>query len=311
MPRANHEQVCKQFSALTIDVEDWFHILDSPAVPRIERWPFLESRIEMNLDRILVLLDSYSVKATFFWLGWVAERHKGLVRECQEAGHEIASHGYGHVLAYEVGRRAFAEDIRKAKAMLEDLIGEEVIGFRAAGFGTKDDTQWTFEEIRAAGYTYDSSVFPASRGHGGMPQSPLGPYVIKTKSGDLVELPQSMVEFVGRRISFFGGGYLRLSPKWLIKWGIKKLHEAGRPLIVYVHPRETDPDHPRLPLSLSRRFKCYVNLKSTLPKLEWLCQNYSFSPMSEIAENYVKSLPYKTNAIPVVTLPSGYVPSEL
>lgn len=276
-------------NALSIDVEDWFHILDSPSVPRIERWSLLESRIETNLDRILVLLDSYSVKATFFWLGWVAERHKGLVRKCQQAGHEIASHGYAHILPYKVGREVFREDIRRAKAVLEDIVGQKVSGFRAAGFGTKDDTQWTFEEIRAAGYIYDSSVFPASRGHGGMLQSPLEPHIVKTESGGLVELPQSMIELAGKRVSFFGGGYLRLSPRWLIKWGIKKLHKAGRPLIVYVHPREIDPSHPRLPLPVLRRFKCYVNLKSTLPKLKWLCENYTFCTMREIALSYLTS----------------------
>jgi len=270
-------------NVISIDVEDWFHILDSCAVPKIERWGGLESRIDANLRKMLAVLEENNVIATFFWLGWAAERHKGLVRECQRAGHEIASHGYGHVLAYEVGRKAFAEDIRRGKAVLEDIIGQKIEGFRAAGFGTKDDTQWTFEEIRAAGHTYDSSVFPASRGHGGMLESPLAPYIVKTKSGDIVEIPQSMIELIGRRISFFGGGYLRLSPKWLIKWGIDRLQAAERPLIVYVHPREIDPNHPRLPLSAIRRFKCYVGLRSTLPKLEWLCRNYDFVPMHKLA----------------------------
>lgn len=277
----------KLLSCLTFDVEDWFHILDNPAVPSVDQWDHLESRIQQNVEKILVMLDSLSVKATFFWLGWTAEHHKGLVQRCSNAGHEIASHGYGHVLAYEVGRRAFAEDIHRSKVVLEDTTGKEVIGFRAAGFSTKDDTRWVFEEIHAAGYIYDSSVFPASHGHGGMLRSPLGPYIIKTESGNLVEIPQSMVELTNKRISLFGGGYLRLSPKWLIKWGIKKLHKAGRPLIVYIHPREIDPDHPRLPLNLIRRFKCYVNLKSTTPKLQWLCRNYDFVPMHRLVAEFL------------------------
>jgi len=271
-------------SVLSVDVEDWFHILDSAAVPGIEQWDGLESRIEKNTEKLLDMLDSCSVRATFFWLGWAAERHKGLVRKCFQAAHEIASHGYGHVLAYEVGREAFREDIRRGKAVLEDITGREVHGFRAAGFSTKDDTHWAFDEIRAAGYLYDSSVFPSARGHGGMLHTSLEPHVIKTASGPLVEFPQSMVEMVGKRISLFGGGYLRLAPKWLIAWGITKLRRAGRPLIVYVHPREIDPDHPRLPLSPVRRFKSYVNLKSTLPKLRWLCQDYDFLTMGELAE---------------------------
>ena len=271
-----------ELNVLSIDVEDWFHILDSHAVPGIEQWDTLESHIEQNTDKLLAVLDNFSVRATFFWLGWAAKRHKGLVRKCCDAGHEIASHGYEHVLAYKVGRMAFVKDIIKAKNLLEDITGQAVFGFRAAGFSTKDNTQWTFEEIKAAGYTYDSSVFPASRGHGGMVQSQLAPYLIKTNAGDLIEFPQSMIEIFGKRMSFFGGGYLRIAPKPLIKWGIKKLYESGRPLIVYIHPREIDPEHPRLPLNPVRRFKCYVNLKSTLPKLEWLCARYKFVPMYEL-----------------------------
>ena len=269
--------------SITVDIEDWFHLLNTPAAPTIETWAEQERRVHISIARLLELLDKYNVKATMFWLGWIAERNKSLVRKCLKADHEIASHGYGHVLAYEVGRKAFGEDIRRGKAVLEDITGREVLGFRAAGFSTKDDTKWTFDEIRAAGHTYDSSVFPASRGHGGMMRSQLGTYVINTEVGNLVELPQSMIEVFSKRISFFGGGYLRLAPKPLIKWGIEKLHKSGRPLIVYVHPREIDPDHPRLPLNLIRRFKCYVNLKSTMPKLRWLCRNYQFITMQELA----------------------------
>jgi polysaccharide deacetylase family protein (PEP-CTERM system associated) len=293
------------YNSLTIDVEDWFHILDSPAVPRMERWSLLESRIEMNLDRILVLLDSYSVKATFFWLGWVAERHKDLVRKCQQAGHEIASHGYAHVLANEVGPDAFRQDISKAKAILEDITGEPVRGFRAPGFGIIDKALWAFEVIREAGYQYDSSVFPAQHGHGGMPASPVEPYFVETNAGHLLEIPLSVVQVLGRRISFFGGGYLRLASKRMIKWGIDRLEAAGQPLVVYIHPREIDPDQPRLPLPLRRRFKCYVGLKSTLPKLKWLFQNYSFSTMLGMVEDYIKSFYYQRKLVPVLTLPNG------
>ncbi len=270
-------------AVLSIDVEDWFHILDSPATPRIDAWATLESRVAANMERLLDLLERTRVRATLFWLGWIAERYKNLVRRCMQDGHEIASHGYGHVLAYEVGRDAFREDLARASGILGDITGEAPRGFRAAGFGITDEAEWAFDVIRGVGHDYDSSVFPTARGHGGMARAPLIPHVVETQAGPLVECPLSAVEVAGRRLALFGGGYLRLAPQWLIRWGIDRLWAAGQPLIIYVHPREVDPDHPRLPLSLKRRFKSYVNLKSTLPKLDWLCSEYTFCTMGELA----------------------------
>jgi polysaccharide deacetylase family protein (PEP-CTERM system associated) len=301
----------KLFSCLTIDVEDWFHILDSPAVPGIKHWTSLESRIERNLKELLTVLDDFSVKVTFFWLGWLAERHNDLVCMCRDAGHEIASHGYAHVLAYQVGPNAFREDITRAKNILENVIGDQIRGFRAPGFGITEKAPWAFEVIKESGYQYDSSVFPASRGHGGIANSPLGPYFIETLSGHLLEIPMSIVEIFGRRTSLFGGGYLRLANKLMIKWGIDKLQTAGRPLIVYIHPREIDPAQPHLPLSLLRQFKCYVNLSSTLPKLKWLCKNYSMLTMLEMVENYIRSFYIERRMVPVVRLQNNQARNEL
>ncbi len=275
-------------SAFTVDVEDWYHILDTPKAPDFSHWGQLESRVEKNMDVILSLLKERSAPATFFWLGWVAERHKNLVRRCLDEGHEVASHGYAHVLAYQVGREKFRDDIQHGKRVLEDIIGQAVDGFRAPGFGIKDDTAWAFDEICAAGYQYDSSVFPSSRGHGGMRQAPVGCYIIDTAEGPLVELSMSVVEKFNRRFSFFGGGYLRLFPLVLIRWGIAKVHGAGHPLIIYIHPREVDPDHPRLPLSLIRRYKSYIGLKSTLPKIGWLCNELQLRKMGELAQDIIR-----------------------
>ena len=301
----------KLHSCLTIDVEDWFHILDSPAVPGIERWPSLESRIEKNLEEMLAVLDSFSVKVTFFWLGWLAERHKDLVCMCRDAGHEIASHGYAHVLAYKVGPDDFRDDITLARNILENIIGDQVRGFRAPGFSITKKAPWAFDVIKESGYQYDSSVFPASRGHGGIADSPLGPYFIETRSGHLLEIPMSIVEILGHRTSLFGGGYLRLANKLMIKWGIDKLQTAGRPLIVYLHPREIDPDQPHLPLSMLRQFKCYVNLNSTLPKLKWLCKNYTLFTMLEMVENYIRSFYLESKMIPVMRLQNNLISGEL
>jgi len=274
----------KAISFLTIDVEEWFHILDDPAIPAFKQWAALESRLPQNIERLLSILNEHKVKATMFWLGWAAEKYPDIVRECIKEGHEIASHGYAHVLAYKAGREKFRSDIRKGKNILEDITGNEVIGFRAAGFGTTADTLWLFEEIREAGFLYDSSVFPAKRGHGGIIDFKLEPHEINTPHGVLLEIPQSVVEICGKRVSFFGGGYLRISPIPLIKWGISKLQKEGRPAVIYIHPREVDPEHPRLALKLHRRFKSYVNLHSTIPKLHWLCENYRF----QLMKDYVK-----------------------
>jgi len=274
----------KSIGFLTIDVEEWFHILDDPAVPASSSWDKLEARLPRNMDRLLAILDEHRVKATMFWLGWAARKYPEVVRRCVDDGHEVASHGCAHVLAYDAGRARFREDICRGKKVIEDIIGTEVTGFRAAGFGTTTATPWIFDEIREAGFLYDSSVFPAKRGHGGIEDFRVEPHALDTAHGVLWEIPQSVVEIVGQRVSFFGGGYLRLAPVFLIKWGIAYLQKAGLPLVIYVHPREVDPKHPRLPLRLHRRFKSYVNLGSTVPKLHWLCENYKFQLMRDFVK---------------------------
>lgn len=293
----------QNINVLTIDVEDWFHILDSPAVPDFRKWGDLELRAHIGLERLLQLFEDTNTKATFFWLGWTAERFPKLVRECRESGHEIASHGYSHLLAYKVGKDRFREDIRKAKHILEDITGDYVFGFRAPGFGITGKTPWAFSTIREIGYIYDSSIFPANRGHGGISGSPLGPYFIRTDRGLIAEIPMSVIHFCHKRIGLFGGGYLRLATKNLIDWAIKRLRRSNQPLILYVHPREVDPDHPRLALSLTRKFKCYVNLKSTMPKVTWLCNNQLFCTMYDLFERCL-NIPENLNShgIPIFEL---------
>ncbi|UCG47513.1 MAG: DUF3473 domain-containing protein [Phycisphaerales bacterium] len=287
---------------MSVDVEEWFHVLESPAAPSLETWDSLESRLEPNMDRILELLHGHGVRATFFWVGWLAERYKSLLKRCCDAGHEIASHGYHHVLPHQVGLDRFRGDIDKAKKVLEDVSGRAVLGFRVAGFGIKSDTRWAFDVIREVGYIYDSSVLPAQGGHGGISDSLLGPYFVETSSGYLLEVPMSVVTFFGHRTPMFGGGYLRLAGRPMLKWGIKRLHALGQPLIVYFHPREIDPDQPRLPLRRLRRFKYYVNLRSTMPKLKWLCRDYSFGTMTELVESRIKSFCHEDEDVQVVDL---------
>lgn len=269
---------------LSIDVEDWFHILEVDATPDLEEWERQEVRVIKNYTRLLNIIDRKGIKVTCFFLGYVAEEYPEFVAETQRRGHEIASHGYAHQLVYTQTPKEFYSDIFKTKNILEEIVNTEVLGYRAPGFSITESTPWAFEELARAGYRYDSSVFPASRGHGGIKSAPLKPYTVETSYGDLIEFPISVMSIFNRRMCFFGGGYLRLFPYWLIKWTTKKLHKDGRMVNYYIHPREIDPEHPRLEIGRYRKFKTYINLKSTEKKLKKILDDNEFTKFSELLE---------------------------
>lgn len=237
------------YNLVAVDVEDWFHILDIDAAPDLAEWGRLESRVERNVRTILDEFEAAGAKGTFFYIGWVAERFPELIRETQRRGHEIACHGYAHQLVRSQSQAEFAADIRKAKRILEDLTGAPVCGYRAPGFSITAATPWAFDEIAAAGFEYDSSVFPGAHGHGGLRNAPLAPHWLTTAHGNIFEFPSSVVPILGQQIAFFGGGYLRLFPYWLVEAMARLIIGPGRPVIYYLHPREVDPGHPRLPMS--------------------------------------------------------------
>lgn len=262
----------------SIDVEDWFHILDLAEAPPLDAWIGLESRVERNFLRLLEVLDARGVRATCFFLGWIAERFPDLVRAAARGGHEIASHGYGHQLAYTLSRAQFSEDVRRTKTLLEQMTGNAVSGYRAPGFSIVESNLWAFAELVEAGYRYDSSIFPAARGHGGLAGARREPHVLVTEAGDLLEFPMTVAEVLGKRMCFFGGGYFRLFPYWLIRRKAREVNGVGRPVIYYVHPREVDPGHPRIPMGAVRRFKSYVNLDKTEAKLKALVEDDTLVP---------------------------------
>lgn len=261
-------------SVFSVDVEDWFHILALPQIPDVAQWEAYPSHVAKNLRKLLDLFSEYDVKVTCFFLGWVAQQFPELVRDAAERGHEIASHGYAHVLCYEMTPEAFLEDISKAKRIVEDLLGRPIHGYRAPGFSVTEQTPWFFDKLAQAGFTYDSSVFPASRAHGGIKSSHYAPYVIKTKYGSLIEFPITVTRLFGRPTCFFGGGYLRLFPYTVLSRMSRKILAEGRPVVFYVHPREIEPGHPRLRMNPLRRFKSYVGLKSTESKVCRLLQEF-------------------------------------
>ena len=265
----------------TIDVEDWFHILDIPGGPSIETWHSLESRVERNFLRLLDLADEHGARTTCFILGWVAERFPHLVREAYRRGHEIASHGYAHRLVYELKPQEFREDAERARKILEDVAGCRVIGFRAPGFSVTKATPWFFEEVANSGYLYDSSVFPARRGHGGFEDAARDPFIVYTSSGAaMIEFPMTVVD-VTKPMCFFGGGYLRLFPWPVIRTMTQKCMNDRRAVIFYVHPREIDVDHPRLPMGRIRAFRSYVNLDTTYQKIDHIFKTFRCNSFQE------------------------------
>lgn len=274
----------------SVDVEDWFHILDVPAVPEMASWSGLPSRVEANFLRLLDVFSEQGRQVTCFFVGWIAEHFPQLVREAVARGHEIASHGYAHRLAYSMTRTEFRADALRSRLLLEDISGTRVMGYRAPGFSYTAAIPWFFAELSACGYLYDSSVFPARHGHGGNPHSPLRPHFVPGEA--LIEIPPSVAELGPVRMCFFGGGYLRLFPYRVIRHMARRVMASGAPLIFYVHPREIDTQHPRIPMPRWRRFKCYVNLRTAEKKIRQIvrdfpvttCRDFLFGSMSELPD---------------------------
>jgi len=270
----------------SVDVEDWFHILDIPSTPPLSKWAFLPSHVEKNFLKLLDIFSEYNVHVTCFFLAWVAEKFPHLVVDAEKRGHEIASHGYAHQLVYGLTPEEFLRDTRQSKAILENIVGHPILGYRSSGFSVTDRTPWFFEALAEAGFQYDSSVFPAPRQHGGLEGAQLAPYRIETPSGILTEFPVTVTKVAGRPLCFFGGGYLRIFPYFLIKRMAERVLAEGRPVIFYVHPREVDPGHPRLPMGRVRSFKSYVNLRSTEPKLRRLASQLELTTFRDFMAEY-------------------------
>lgn len=258
----------------SVDVEDWFHILDLPDAPDLAAWAELPSHVEKNFRVLLDLFSERGIHVTCFFLGWVAERFPHLVREAVARGHEVASHGYAHQLVYALGPDSFLEDIKKAKGLIEDAAGREVRGYRCPGFSVTESTPWFFDKVAEAGYRYDSSVFPAPRGHGGLRSDKYAPYTMQTAHGPLVEFPITVVKVLGRPMCLFGGGYLRLAPYPLVREAGKLVTRERRPVVFYLHPREIDPEQPRMDMPPLRRFKSYINVEGTREKVRRILQDF-------------------------------------
>jgi len=265
-------------NALTIDVEDYFHV--SAFEPYIDRsaWDEQQHRIEANIDRILGILDDADVCATFFTLGWVAERYPEMVRRIVGQGHELASHGYAHERATGLERDAFQADIVLAKAVLEDVAGTDVRGYRAPSFSIGDRNRWAYECLAEAGYRYSSSIYPIQHDHYGSPDAPR---FVHDVCADMVEVPITTARWLSRNWPAGGGGYFRLMPYVVSRWLIQRVNTAdGESAIFYFHPWEIDPEQPRMDgVDAKTRFRHYVNLHRTERRLRQLLQDFRWDRM--------------------------------
>lgn len=262
--------------ALSVDVEDWFQVLNMQGLIDRADWDRHALRCEESTGRILDLLDRHGARATFFFLGWIAERLPGLVRRVAEAGHEIGSHGYDHRVLDELGRRGFEEDLARTERILEDVGGQRPRSFRACTWSVGRRTAWAIDVLATRGYVLDSSIYPVRHPDYGVPGAPTSPYRIRAAGRTLLEFPPLTYEVLGRRLPVGGGGYLRLFPLGLLRRGLRQQERRGWPGCVYLHPWEVDPGQPRQPLGGVRGFRHYVNLGRTLPKLERLLAEFRF-----------------------------------
>ena len=268
-------------NAMTIDVEDYFQV--SAFAPYIARsdWDTRECRVERNIERILALLDEHKTQATFFTLGWIAERYPQIVRAIVDQGHELASHGYGHERASDLTREAFADDITRAKKLLEDLGGQPVVGYRAPSFSIGEGNLWAFDALLEAGYRYSSSVYPIKHDHYGMPDSPRFAYPVRV---GLLEVPVTTLRLFNKNLPSSGGGYFRLLPYALSRWMLRQVNQRdGEPAIFYFHPWEIDHAQPRVAgIDLKTRFRHYVNIDRMERRLDSLLGDFRWGRMDEI-----------------------------
>lgn len=271
----------KPTNAMSIDVEDYFQVAAfAPYIDR-SRWETLPCRVERNMELILELLDRHQTRATFFTLGWIAERYPAMIREIVSCGHELASHGYSHARASELSREAFRDDLSRAKALLEEIAGVAVRGYRAPSFSIGAANLWAHEVIAETGHAYSSSVYPIAHDHYGMPEAPR--FAWRTPSG-VVEIPPSSLRMLGRNLPASGGGYFRLLPYPVSRWSIRRINERdGEPCIFYFHPWEVDPEQPRVrQADVKARFRHYVNLQRTTSRLDRLLRDFPWGRVDEV-----------------------------
>jgi polysaccharide deacetylase family protein (PEP-CTERM system associated) len=269
-------------NAMTVDVEDYFQVSAFESTVDRDQWENFEQRVDRNTRNILELFARHDVKATFFTLGWVAEQFPELVRDIAAAGHEVASHGWQHTRVNTQQPEDFRNDIRRTRALLQDISGQPVLGYRAASYSIGRSEAWAWDELAEAGYSYSSSIVPISHDLYGIPDAPR--FAFDTAQGRLLEIPITTIPFAGRNINCGGGGWFRLFPYSFSRWALRKVNASDvEPGIFYFHPWEIDPDQPRPEgLGLKTRFRHYLNLDRTYGRLEQMLSDFQWGRMDEI-----------------------------
>jgi polysaccharide deacetylase family protein (PEP-CTERM system associated) len=279
--------------SISVDVEDYFHVeAFAEKIPR-SRWPLYPSRVRQNTERILSLLDEHCCRATFFVLGWVAEREPALIRSVAAQGHELACHSHLHRPLHALTPEEFRTDLRRSRKTIEDTAGVQVVGFRAPTFSITNQTMWALEVLADEGFQYDSSIFPIRHDLYGVPDAPQWTHERRFPSGrSLWEIPPATVRICAINLPFGGGGYLRLLPMFYTKWAIKTTHRREqKPVIIYFHPWELDPDQPRLSGSLRSRFRHYSGLNRTALRLRELLSQGTYQPLIDLVRSMQGSTP--------------------
>ncbi len=268
--------------ALSFDVEEYFHVANLREQFPMDSWADVPSRLDVGMDRILETLQRHGARATFFFLGWVAERRPDLVRRCHAEGHEISSHGYDHRFLWEVGPEGIDDHLGRAEEAIVAAGAPRPVGFRASTFTLTADTFWAMEALARRGYTYDSSIHPVHHPLYGMPEFDPGVSVVKTPAGPVTEFPVATLRFLGRNWPVGGGGYFRLLPGFMHRAALARLERQGKPSALYLHPWEFDPDQPRVPAPALKKWRHYLNLHRSLPRLEKLLGRFQFGTMRDV-----------------------------
>lgn len=277
-------------NALTIDLEDYYQVSAFSDSVDYSAWHTRESRVERNTDVLLQFLDDAGHKATFFTLGWVAERYPALIRKVAQQGHEIGCHSLRHRTVYKMTPSEFRDDTLTAKKLLEDCSGTAVRGYRAPSFSITADSLWALAILAELDFAFDSSIFPVKHANYGIVDAPRSPYCLDTPNGPIIEFPMTTLEFAGFRSPIAGGAYFRFLPYWYTRWAIHYLNSReGRPVCVYLHPWEIDPDQPRLEVKMTARLRHYIGLSSAPRKFRSLLHDFQFCTLASLAEQYVGS----------------------